>query len=801
MEKADFEVPSGKLYHFDPAQLDFDDTASVEPLKDFIGQQRAIEALDFGFGIRVPGFNIFVAGVPGSGLDAVIKQHLQKFIAGHQESFKVKDYCYVLNFANHAQPTLLVLEKGEGELFKIFLKDSFSKIVKSAKAFFGGGAYAKKLAEIDASIGGNKAEVYRKLTEQASALGFVFIVNPDDSLNWMARSFNPNNSNEAITKEEFGSLPAEQKKVLIAKSQAIKQLAEKYIKEIDDLRAEKIRSMEKQIVSAIVTKSLSHLNFATDNKVRAYINGLKDFVLEKYETLKPAQNESPFVFVGGPPGYGDNNEGALFLPFNVNVLVSNRETEGAPVVFENRPTFSNLVGKIDRRVVQGAYFTDHTMISNGSLARANDGYLILNMYDLLTSPNGWVTWAKLKNVLKSGLTIEDVADYAGFFTSGGLKPENIPLDVKIIAIGDPMIYALLTMYDIDFPKLFKVKAEFGSDIKANPENFKAYAGFIALCCRKEGLLPFDKNGAAKVIEYAVRLSGSQKNISARFGRVKELLVEANFLAKSAGAASVTSEYVRQALEAKKKRNNLAEDKMAEFIEEGILIVDTDGVKASQINGLAVHQLGDFSFGIPVCITARSFCGKAGLVNIKRKVKMSGQIFEQADEIVAGYLGGQYAQNVPLALSVSLAFEQSYGGIDGDSASVAEILVILSSLSGAGINQGIAVTGSMRQNGLVQPVGGIAEKIEGWFRTCKAKNLVGSQGVIIPFANMDDLVLNEEVSEAVKNGSFHIYAVKHVDEAIFLAFGKEPANVHDLVQKKIEGFYEKIKPAPLQQKGS
>ncbi|KKS44842.1 MAG: Peptidase S16 lon domain protein [Candidatus Azambacteria bacterium GW2011_GWA2_42_9] len=790
MEKADFEVTVDKLFHLNPDNLDFENTTAVEPLKDFIGQERAISAFNFGLKVRAPGHNIFAVGVAGSGQDSVVRRHVRQFIDLHKTEFKPKDYCYVHNFTDKTQPILLIMEKGQGEIFKKRLEMIFTSAAEQIPSFFQGDNYAKNIAEIEQLITNKRRNLFDAMKKEAEKRSLYFGKDKNNNLEWMPLSLI--DFSQPMPTKEFNTLPEKQKQVLNRASRSFGRLVKESLKLINDLYDQKIKEMELRWVNVILEGVFGDLGDTSDDKIKTFVKHLKGFLLKQYNLLKPReQNENPMMAMMMRHNGEDRED--LSLPFKVNVFVDNSGTDGAPIVIETNHTFLNLVGKIDKKVAQGFYFTDHTMIRAGSLAQANGGFLILYASELFSGPYGWHNWVKIKNVLKTGLAIEDFADHIGSFSVGGLKPETIPLDIKVILIGDPWIYYLLTTHDDDFSKLFKVKAEFESEIKANQSSFESYAGFIAMCCGKESLLPFDKSGVAKVIEYGIRLADDQRKISTQFGKIKELLIEANYWAKESNSAVVTGAHVVQAIEAKRKRINLAEDRILEYIEDGTIIIDTDGKKIGQINGLAVRELGELSFGSPICIIARTFCGRAGLINIKRKVKgMSGPIFAQADEIIAGYLGGQYAQNIPLALSIVLSFEQSYGPIEGDSALTAELLTIISSLSGLGIDQGIAITGSMRLTGLEQPVGGITAKVECWFKVCKTQGLTGNQGVIIPRLNFNNLVLNEEVMKAIRNGSFHIYSANSIDEVIFMAFGKKPAIVHKLTQEKVESFYQKIK---------
>ena len=467
----------------------------------------------------------------------------------------------------------------------------------------------------------------------------------------------------------------------------------------------------------------------------------------------------------------------------MNLLVDNSDKTEPPIIFENHPNFSNLFGRIEKKFFQGGFFTDHTMLKAGSLCLADGGYLIVNLLDVLMEPG---VWQKLKRVLKSGvLRIEELSEYFGFPASISLKPADIPINVKVIAIADIQLFNLLTYFDEEFLSVFKVRAEFNHEMEANPENLSAYTGFIAFCCQKEGLLPFDKTAVAKMAEFGIRIAGNQKKISTQFGKIKNLVIEASYWAKKDEAQAVRAEHVEKALKEKIKRTSLLHEKSQENIIEGTLLIDTGGPpKVGQVNGLVVYEMGELWFGRPSKVTAKTFIGKEGIVSIEREVKFSGPISDKATFILKGYLASKYAQDKPFSLSGTLCFEQSYGPIEGDSASIAELAAIVSSISKIPINQSFAVTGSMNQDGDVQPIGGVNDKIEGFFDICEKRGLTGEQGVVIPYSNIKHLMLREDVIEAVKNHQFHIYAAKTADEAMELLMDKDIREIDGAVNERL-----------------
>jgi predicted ATP-dependent protease len=470
-----------------------------------------------------------------------------------------------------------------------------------------------------------------------------------------------------------------------------------------------------------------------------------------------------------------------FLPFKINVFVDNAPLEDPPIILETHPNWSNLFGKIERRAFMGAYFSDHTMLKSGSLHQANGGYIIMYFRDLISNPG---VWEGLKRTLKNQeIRLEDPFEQFGIIAPQGLRPDPLPFDAKVIIIGDEYYYRALTLLDEDFRDLFKIKADFDYQIQREEEVLHSFACFVNNCCKEEGLLPFDRTGVAKVLEYGARAVSHQKKLSSQFGFMKDILVEADFWAREEGADRVYAPHVQKTLQERKKRLSLIADRLQEAILEDVLLIDTQGKVVGQINGLAVYDLGDYSFGRPSRITARTYLGKQGVVSIERESRLSGRIHDKGVLILGGYLGYKYAQNKPLSVAASICFEQSYEGVEGDSASLAETCAVLSSLAEVPIRQDIAVTGSINQKGEVQAIGGVNQKIEGFFRTAQGKGLTKEQGVIIPRSNIQNLMLEEEVVEAVREGKFHIYAVSAVDQAMEILTGL-PAG-----EKKPDGTFE------------
>jgi lon-related putative ATP-dependent protease len=538
--------------------------------------------------------------------------------------------------------------------------------------------------------------------------------------------------------------------------------------EIESQTAEKLQNTDKTVADFTISRLFQNLlnAYKDSEKIIRYLNDLKSFTLNNLNIFKEKE-EPPQAVLGVVPGQVMGG-GDPLLPFQVNIFVDNSAAEGPPVITESNPNYTNLFGKIERRFLFGGYLSDHTMLKPGALQMANGGYLLLSASDVLTNPSVWPT---LKRAIRTKeVRIEDPFEQFGLIAPQGLKPQPMPINAKVILIGDGTLYQLLSMYDEDFWEIFKVKADFDFQLDRTKSNLKAFAAFIAGYCEDCELHHFDRTGVAKVAEYAARVVGDQEKLSSRFAWIKELVEEAEFWARRDGASLVNAGHVEEAIEERRFRHNLPDERIKELIERGTIFIDTEGEVVGQVNGLAIYNLGDVMFGKPSRITCKTFLGRSGVINIEREAQLSGRIHDKGVLILSGYLGWKYAQEHPLSLSASLCFEQSYEGVEGDSASSTELYALLSSLSDVPIKQSIAVTGSVNQKGEIQPIGGVNQKIEGFFQICRTKGMNGDQGVLIPRANLRNLMLRPEVVEAVKEGKFHIYAVSTVDEGIEVLTG-------------------------------
>ena len=725
-----------------------------------IGQKRAIRALEFGLGNKAFGFNIYVSGYPGLGKHTAI-QHFLKTIASKENP--PKDWCYVNNFKNPYSPKCLSLPQGYGYVFKKEVK----KFLLEARAALNRGMSSKEyLAERDAI----KQEWYAKEMElmtpfqrKAEAANFIIQRTPTEVNAY------PNVNGEPMTDKEFSALDDAKKAKILKKRDAFKEeliaIAHK-VEKIGGIYREKQMQLEQSVAIQCLESALNKLKekYSTETDVVAYLEDLKADLLENLtEFLKFSPNLSPLEQT-----MMLEKDGMMPPRYEVNVLIDNTLVKGAPIIIEQNPTYNNLFGKIEKESLNGTLITNLSLIRGGALHRANGGYLILPIEEVLKN---YFSWDSLKRALiNQEIDIEEPGDRLGFLTTKSLKPKAIPLEVQIILIGKPIYYQQLYYYDSDFKKLFKVKADFDASMDTNQENIADFIGLLNQIEKKEKLLPISLDGKARLLELSHRLSQDQQKLSTRFGEILDSLREAHHYAKQNQASQIDATSVEKAIEEKKFRSSLWQEKMQEMVQQEELFIDLEGSEIGQVNGLSVVSAGDTVFGRPNRITASVSLGQAGIIDIEREVKLGGPIHSKGVMILKGYLAEKFGQDKLLNLSAQLVFEQSYGEIEGDSASSTELYALLSNLSQLPVNQGIAITGSVNQKGKVQPVGGINEKIEGFFEACQLKGLTGGQGVMIPFANKAHLMLRKEVVDAVKNGQFHIWAIQNIAEGIEILTG-------------------------------
>ncbi len=778
----------------DYRQFRFSTTDELEPLEGIIGQDRAMEALRLGLKIKDPRnrYNVFVSGGAGLGKTSAVTHFLKEL---SREQPTPPDICYVHNFQVPHRPRYLLLPAGKGRELKQdmdrcidFLRRELPKVLESEEFK----AQAKEERE---RFVARREELFQRLEERARGLGFAIQRTPV-GINTVP--LKPDGT--PYSQEEYEALPEAQQQEILNRQEQLQEAVRETFQELGELEEkwqEARRQLTKRAVQFLIEPRFAQLRrkYAGIERVQLFLKEAQADIIENVEDLQTA-GKKPALPIP-VPGTGDP-----YQRYRVNVIVDNSGLEGAPVIVEENATYTNLFGTVERRVQFGVVTTDFTQIRAGSLHRANGGYLVLSASNLLRFG---ISWEALKIALKTReIRIEDPAQMLGLASTEGLRPEPVPLDVKVVIIGSPYLYYLLHYYDEDFPKLFTIRSDFDTEMEWTDEAEEAIARFIrARRLEDPGILPFSPSGVAKVVEYAGELAGSQRKLSTRFASLSALIREASFWAREEGAQSVEARHVRLAIEKGRSRHALLAEKVRERIVRGKLIVDVSGAKVGQVNGLAVIDLGDFAFGKPSRITANVFAGKDGVVDIEREAKLSGKIHTKGVMILRGYLGERFAAQGPLSLSASITFEQSYSLVEGDSASAAELFALLSSLSGVSLKQGIAVTGAVDQKGHLQPIGGVNEKIEGHYLVCKELGLNGEQGVIIPEGNVDDLMLPEEVVEAVRDGKFHIWAVKTVEEGIEILSGM-PAGTPDeegnypegtlfhLVQQRLSELREKLK---------
>ncbi|MCK9307138.1 MAG: AAA family ATPase, partial [Methanoculleus sp.] len=685
------------------------------------------------------------------------------------------DWVYVHNFENQYEPNAIALPAGRGPRFREDMKRFIEEARQALPRAFESEEYAKRRDETLQSLQGNRADLIARINQRAQEAGFIIQMSPIGLLTIPVINGKP------VPEEEFITLPDEVRAEVQRRRDALNADLRSTLRQVQDIErqgAEAVKNVNLDIALYAIGNLVAELKekYADVPEVPEYIDAVQNDILENLQAFLGVP-EQP----GAPPQFQAFIRELPFRKYDVNVVVDNADAGGAPVIVEQNPTFQNLLGKIEKEVQFGIFTTDFTMIRPGSLHKANGGYLILNVEDLLRTP---LSWDGLKTALKTGeAVIEEPGERMGFITAKTIKPEPVPLDIKVALIGTPMIYQLLYRMDPDFKELFKVKADFDVVMDRNDENAGKYADFMCNLVREENLRHLDREAIARVIEYGSRLAADKEKLSTQFAAVADLIREANFYAASEDAEQIGRQHVMKAIDEKVYRSNLIQEKIQEYIRREIFLIETEGEKVGQVNGLSVIGLGDFAFGRPSKVTASIGVGREGIMDIEREAALGGPIHTKGVLIISGYLNNNYARDKPLGLSARLVFEQSYEGIEGDSASSTELYALLSALSGLPLKQYLAVTGSVNQKGEVQAIGGVNEKLEGFFEVCKAKGLNGNQGALIPASNVQNLMLKEEVVEAAKAGKFRIYPVRTIDEGIEVLTGVPPGT------RREDGTYE------------
>jgi ATP-dependent Lon protease len=787
--KADFqEVPVEKLrWRCDPDSLGFESTDECPYYSGIIGQDRAVKALTMGLQIRSPGYNIYAAGRSGTGKASTIMSILNQMDLGGKIP---DDICYVNNFKNPDMPKVIYLPAGMGKKFQADMDEMVSYLKRQLPFIFESESFKKETEEMMERYRTKQKELFREFNEKIYKENFQLV----------QYQIGPFTRQDIVPLYEGKPVPFEQLETLAEQDKFSKEELENIRKKMIELRVEldslmrETRQVERDlrkesdqleynaglpVVSGVISDIRVKYAQNHDN-VNIYLDEVQENILSNLKVFREREDDQQQAAAQVlPMGMMQAPQAPKFIEYKVNVIVDNSQTEKRPIIHETDPNYKNLFGTIEREIDRSGFWkTDFTKIKAGSILRANGGFIVFNAYDALIEPGVWFT---LKRTLKNMSLNMQPYDPYGFMPTA-LKPEPIDLDVKVIMIGDAYIYYQLYHLTDDFKKIFKTKADFDTEMPNQEKEIRDYICFLKKIVQDEKLLPFDKKAAADIIEFGTRLTGKQKKLSTRFVDVADLIREASYWAQAEGSTVVTEIHLDKAYDEKIRRVAMIDDKIQEMIEDGTIMIDTDKSVVGQVNGLSVYDMGDHAFGKPARITAETSIGRSGVINIEREAKLSGKTHDKGVLIMEGYIRRMFAQDKPLTMSASIAFEQSYGGVDGDSASSTEMYAILSSLSDTPIRQDIAVTGSMNQKGEIQPIGGVNYKIEGFYHVCKAKGLTGMQGVMIPELNVPDLMLRKEVVQASSEGKFHIYPVKTIGQGIEILTGREVG------QKNGDGTY-------------
>ena len=751
-----------KLYNYCDLEIfDFKTTAELEELDEIIGQSRALKAISFGIGIKKEGYNLYAMGRLGSGKHSVVEKFIQ---SRAKDEEKPGDWCYVNNFEDPRKPISLKLPPSIGVQLKNDMEELIEELQGIIPAIFESEEYRDKQQSIINKLTEMKKKSFQDVKERAKQEFMAIMYTASGyTLSPMSRD------GKILDKNEYQLLSAKEKEQIQEKIKKFKTQIDNTAQDmlIQSRKQQKeIRELERTMTKKAVDSSIDELKkrYQKYEKVVTYLKSVEeDIVKNSQDFLVSAQTNLSSM------GIRSAKESGIFNRYRVNVLVAHKDGDGAPIIYENNPTYANLFGEIEHIAQMGTLLTDFGLIKPGALHRANGGYLILDASKVLMQP---FVWEGLKRMLRSGeIRIEPLAQFLSLISTLTLEPETIALDIKIVLIGSRILYYLLYNYDPEFKELFKINADFENDTERNDENSLLYAKMIGMIAKDNGLLPLDREAVGKVIEYSSRLAEDSQKLSTHLGSLSDLLQEADFIASQKKLQKITKAEIVKAIVEKIERSDRIKDRIYEAIQRGTILIQTDGNAIGQINGVAVLDLGNFSFGHPSRITALTRLGKGGVVSIEREAKLSGPTHDKGMMILSAYLAATYAKDFPLSMTATLVFEQSYGRVEGDSASCAELFALLSSLSEAALDQSIAVTGSVNQNGQVQAVGGINEKIEGFFDVCSLASSAKRNGIIIPASNVKHLMLKEEVLEAVKSGTFEIYAIESIDEGMEILTGK------------------------------
>jgi lon-related putative ATP-dependent protease len=738
-----------------PVTFDFETTADLEVLEGVIEQERAVRSLKTGLSINRRNYNVYVAGISGTGRTTIVQAILSQIAADRPSP---PDWVYVYNFKDKEAPCAIQMPAGKGRAFAEDMGRLVEALQGELPAAFRDKEYQAEVQDIVSESLSAEHDHFATLSKRAEEVGFA-VKSTKTGLVTV-----PMAEGKSLSNKEYDALSEDEKKTIEERRRALEPYIHDFVSRtrvIETKTQDRIKRKQMQLARRVSSKPIRRLKrrYGKIAGVREYLGQVQAHLLDSL---------GQFVRDEGP-GEGDADVPEReFIEYKVNVVVDNSEGSGAPIIVEPRPTYYNLFGKIEKRVENGVYFTDFTMIKAGSVLKANGGYLLINTNDLFSYP---LVWENLKSILRyREATIEDLGEHMGYLPTSGLKPQPIPINLKIVLVGPGYVYELLHRNDEDFRKLFQVKSEFDYEMPRNEQTMQDYARFVATTCSNEKLRPVTSDGVSAVVEYGSRLVESQRKVTLQFNLIANLLVEADAIAEEEGAGEISRSHVEDSIRQREYRLSLLEEKVREDILENSVLIDSEGEGVGAVNGLAVYEIGDYLFGKPSRITASVYAGKGGIINVEREARLSGNLHAKGVLIISGFLGRTFAQKRSLSLTVSICFEQSYGYVDGDSASSTELFAILSALADVPIKQGFAVTGSVNQHGEIQPIGGVNEKIEAWFLLCKERGLTGEQGVVIPHANIVNLMLKEEVVEAVRNGQFHVYPISRVEEGIEILTG-------------------------------
>lgn len=755
-------------WHCDPSQFGFETTAELPAEIGPIGQERATRALEFAATMDSSGYNVFVLGQPGAGRHSLALAALRE----HAAQMPVpSDWCYVHNFEEPRAPRALELPPGRAVELRKDMEELIADVDREVTRAFESDEYSERREEVVREFRDQRNAELQALEREVQAAGLAIGRSPAGLIIAPA-----DDKGEVLSPQEYQALPPEERQEVDRKRQEMQERLEDVMRRglrIEREARQRVAELDREVAQFAVGALFEEIrgNYQGLDQVLDYLEQVREDILDNVGLFRAEHGpeESPEGHARTPLGMGGPaGPQSPYGRYAVNVLIGHADQQGAPVIYESKPSIENLTGDIEHVSLMGALVTDFTLIKEGSLHRANGGYLVVDALTVLTRP---FAWEALKRALREAqIRPESVRDQLRLISTVTLEPEPIPLNVKVVLIGTPMMYYLLHAHDEEFSKLFKVKADFALIMDRSDEAAQQYARFVAARCHQEDLPHFAPDAVARVAEEGARLAGDQGKLTTLFSDIADLVRESAYWARREGAQVVGAGHVRRAVEESVYRSNRIEERLLELFQQGTLMVDVDGAQVGQVNGVAVLPMGDYAFGKPTRITARSFLGRPGVVNIEREVEMAGPIHNKATLILGGYLGGKFAQDQPFGASATVAFEQVYEEVEGDSAAAAELYALLSSLGRVPLRQDLAVTGSINQHGRVQPIGGVNEKIEGFFRTCKLLGLTGSQGAVIPAANVRHLMLRQEVLEAIEAGQFHVYAAETVDEAVELLTG-------------------------------